>query len=369
MMMFVHEKTLLMQMRSVVLMSSSRASHRREAAPPGPCPLPGMLMTRTVLHSGSVRERRSLQEPCPLTRLLTCTVYLGLDVRMRHILQEPCSPLVMLTTTVLHNLVREMRAFFNRSHHFGNKNHIWMSRDPCFDSLSCPYPLLSHCGCGLSWSPGDPKLTFSKFMEFMKLAQHHPLGRSLVSVMSAYSTKTAPVDQSWSRPRAGQSCPHDRHPARSRSPFRTNSPQSRFCVCPSPSRSPLDIQVWLGNRNPLELRILSCSRDGRLSPGTRDGKHWSTHSPPRGRKRVRSGSRSPAHTDLTTLRTSKSPQSCWESHRSRSPLTVEHGGMVDDASDLVISSSRYNLFHNAVHTSKGGSPPWLLEGKLSCCCC
>ena len=112
MMMFVHEKTLLMQMRSVVLMSSSRASHRREAAPPGPCPLPGMLMTRTVLHSGSVRERRSLQEPCPLTRLLTCTVYLGLDVRMRHILQEPCSPLVMLTTTVLHNLVREMWELF-----------------------------------------------------------------------------------------------------------------------------------------------------------------------------------------------------------------------------------------------------------------
>ena len=70
-------------------------------------------------------------------------------------------------------------------------NHIWTRRDPCFDSLTCPYPLLSRCGGSLSlplWLAGlisnqkasNPSLTSSQFIKFMKLAQHRPLGRSLM---------------------------------------------------------------------------------------------------------------------------------------------------------------------------------------------
>ena len=181
--------------------------------------------------------------------------------------------------------------------------HIWMSRDACSNSLTHPYPLFSWCGCSLSkiprwWlcllvqlaglisrhqTPSWHLLNLWSSWSWLKTAHliilwdcsvvpqpalsltQTPVTQPAVtkqpavtpketaglSVTSLSSSKTAPIDQGSSCPRARQGCPHDHYSARSRSPFRMNSLPSRFSMCLFPSRSPLDIQFKLVNHNPL----------------------------------------------------------------------------------------------------------------------
>ena len=130
-----------------------------------------------------------------------------------------------------------------------------------------------------------------------------PMETAGSSVTSASSSKTSPVDQGWSCPRARQGCPRDPHFARGRSPFRRISSRSRISVCPSPSRYPVSAE----------------------QPESSVAEVFELHSPFRGKKRMR--------------------------YRSRSP--------VDDASDMEISHSRYN----AVQTSKGEFTSMTVRGE------
>ena len=165
---------------------------------------------------------------------------------------------------------------------------------------------------------------------------------------------SASVSMHRSRTRTRGRKHRERRVERSRSPLVT-SPSSRL----SPSISDETIQYQIGCRDPLRLEVRDGGRRVSIPDGSSHQRKNLSHD---SRRTSRSRSRSPLRTESSSRRTSRSARSSRERRHSQSSTSRQRVSD-DDGSDIMVSPSRYSIFRNAVHTSRGAYTSVNLRGE------